>query len=132
MKISPETNLVHGVVLVGEGRGAMTSMTIPLHPGALPAPVADLNAMTGRLQTWSALERVWVLALLGRGTEAVEERHALLAGSTRRLFALLVLARVFQSRHRWEEAARVHEETVRQARTQSAKPLSVTDRYMPL
>lgn len=29
MKISPEPSLVHEVVLVSEGRGAMTSMTIP-------------------------------------------------------------------------------------------------------
>jgi tetratricopeptide (TPR) repeat protein len=75
------------------------------------------DALAGRLTTCSALERVWILALLGRGDEAVEEGQALLAGSTNRLYPLLVLAHVFQSQHRWQEAARLHEEALRLART---------------
>jgi tetratricopeptide (TPR) repeat protein len=79
--------------------------------------VVDRDALAGRLQTCSALERVWILALMGRGHEAVEEGQALLAGSTHRLYPLLVLAHVFQSQHRWQEAARLHEEALRLART---------------
>jgi hypothetical protein len=68
-----------------------------MYPGALPSPVADRDSLAGRLRTCSALERVWILALLGRGTESVHEEQTLLAGSTNRLYPLLVLARVFQS-----------------------------------
>jgi hypothetical protein len=48
--------------------------------------VVDRDSMASRLETCSALERVWILALLGRCNEAVEEGQALLAGSTNRLF----------------------------------------------
>jgi tetratricopeptide (TPR) repeat protein len=73
--------------------------------------------MASRLKTCSALERVWILALVGRCSEAVEEGQALLAGSTNRLYPLLVLAHVFQSQYRWQEAARLHEEALRLAKT---------------
>ncbi|RAM36846.1 hypothetical protein DBZ45_13250 [Arthrobacter globiformis] len=73
--------------------------------------------MAGRLQTCSALERVWILALLGRYTESVEEGRALLAASANRLYPLLALAHVFQSQCRWQEAARLHEEALRVAQT---------------
>jgi Tfp pilus assembly protein PilF len=79
--------------------------------------VVDRASLAGRLTTCSALERVWILALLGRCNEAVEEGQALLAGSTNRLYPLLVLAHVFQSQYRRHEAARLHEEALRLART---------------
>lgn len=88
-----------------------------MHPGAQSGTVADRENLADRLQSCSALERVWILALLGRDDEAVEEGQALLTGSTNRLHPLLVLARVFQSQHRWREAARLHEEALQLART---------------
>jgi tetratricopeptide (TPR) repeat protein len=87
-----------------------------MYPGELPDTAADRDSLAGRLQSCSALERVWILALLGRGNEAVHEGQALLAGSTNRLYPLLVLARVFQSQYRWQEAARLHEEALRLAK----------------
>jgi tetratricopeptide (TPR) repeat protein len=86
-------------------------------PETLPDTVVDLDSMAGRLQTCSALERVWILALLGRYTEAIKEGRALLAGSANRLYPLLALAHVFQSQYRWQEAARLHEEALRLAQT---------------
>jgi tetratricopeptide (TPR) repeat protein len=88
-----------------------------MYPGELPGAVVDRDSLAGRLQTCSALERVWILALLGRGNEAVPEGQALLAGSSNRLYPLLILARVFQSQYRWQEAARLHEEALRLAKT---------------
>lgn len=58
-----------------------------------------------------------VLALLDRGNEALQEGQDLLAGSTNRLFPLLVLARVLRSHQRWQEAARLHKEALRLAAT---------------
>lgn len=88
-----------------------------IHPGAQPGTVADPETLAGRLQSCSALERVWILALLGRGDEAVEEGQTLLVGSTNRLPSMLVIAHVFQSQHRWQEAARLQEEALQLART---------------
>jgi tetratricopeptide (TPR) repeat protein len=79
--------------------------------------VVDRDSMASRLETCSALERVWILALLGRCNEAVEEGQVLLAGSSNRLYPLLVLAHVFQSQYRWQEAARLQEQALRLART---------------
>jgi tetratricopeptide (TPR) repeat protein len=73
--------------------------------------------MESRLKTCSALERVWVLALLGRCSEAVAEGQSLLARSSDRLYPLLGLAHVLQIQYRWQEAARLHEEALRLAKT---------------
>jgi hypothetical protein len=70
--------------------------------------------MSGRLQTCSALERVWILALLGRGNEAVHEGQALLAGSTNRLHPCLSLPTSSKSRYRCRKSARRHEEALRE------------------
>lgn len=86
-------------------------------PVTLRDVVLDREAMEARLTQCPALERVWILCLLDRTGEAITEGKKLLAGSTDRLRPLLVLAQAYQRRYSWHEAARLHEEALRLART---------------
>jgi tetratricopeptide (TPR) repeat protein len=75
----------------------------------------DLDAVVRRLQGCSALERVWLLGLLGRSDEAAEHGQVLLTRAVNKFHPLLVLARVYQCQYRWQEAARLQEEALRLA-----------------
>ena len=86
--------------------------------------VVDRAAMEARLADCTAVERVWVLTLLGHSGEAIREGHALLESSEDRFKALLVLAHAYQRTYRWSEAARLHEEALRLARTRMREALA--------
>lgn len=92
-------------------------------PATLRDVVLDTEAMEGRLEDCPALERVWILALLGRTGEAIEEGQALLAASGSRFRPLLVLAQAYQRDYQWHEAARLHEEALRLAHTPAREAL---------
>ncbi|GAC1607405.1 MAG: hypothetical protein NVS3B6_21340 [Pseudarthrobacter sp.] len=85
--------------------------------GTLRDVVLDRQGLTERLQACPALERVWLLSLLGRWDEAAEEGEALLAGASHRLHPLLVLAYAYRGQYRWHEAAVLQEEALRLAGT---------------
>jgi tetratricopeptide (TPR) repeat protein len=92
-------------------------------PATLRDVVLDREAMQARLEDCTALERVWILSLLGREEEALTEGLALLAASRDRLRPLLVLAQTYQRRYQWHHAARLHEEALRLARTPGTEAL---------
>jgi tetratricopeptide (TPR) repeat protein len=92
-------------------------------PSTLRDVVLDRAAMSARLGEYPSLERVWALSLLDRGQQAVTEGRALLAGSTDRFRALLVLAHAYQRQYRWHEAARLQEEALRLARSPAGEAL---------
>lgn len=75
-------------------------------PATLRDMVVDKDAMEARLEDCTDLERVWVLSLLGRGEEAVNEAQQLLATSTDPFRALLVLAYAYQRLYRWRALPR--------------------------
>lgn len=77
----------------------------------------DRTALATRLQKCPALERVWILALLGRNTEAIAAGRVLLADSQDRFRPLLVLAYAYQRQYRWHKAAKLQEEALRRADT---------------
>lgn len=86
-------------------------------PATLREVVLDPKALNDRLASCPDLERVWILVLLGRCEEAMAQGEALLAGASKRLNPLLVLARAYRSQYRWHEAARLQEEALRLATT---------------
>jgi tetratricopeptide (TPR) repeat protein len=94
-----------------------------MDPVTLRDVVLDADAMKARLGDCTALERVWILSLLGREEEALTEGLALLTASRERLRPLLVLAQTYQRRYQWHHAARLHEEALRLARTPATEAL---------
>jgi hypothetical protein len=104
--------------LAGHGRRELSAMGDKLwatDPTTLRDIVLDRDAIVRRLQVCSALERVWLLGLLGRSDNAAEQGQALLARAVKKFRPLLVLARVCQGQYRWQEAARLQEEALRLA-----------------
>lgn len=81
-------------------------------PATLRDIVLDVPAMEARLTQCLELERVWILGLLDRTSEAITEGQRLLASSSDRLRPLLVLARAYQRQYSWHEAARLQEEAL--------------------
>jgi hypothetical protein len=92
-------------------------------PSTLRDVVVDRAAMKARLGEYPSLERVWALALLDRGEQAVAEGKALLAGSADRFRPLLVLAHAYQRQYRWHEAALLQEEALRLAHSPAMEAL---------
>lgn len=88
-----------------------------LDPATLREVVMDRAVIEGRLEDCPALERVWILSVLGRDQEAVAEGRLLLAHSRDRFRPLLVLAHAYQRQYRWHKAAKLHEEALRMAGT---------------
>jgi tetratricopeptide (TPR) repeat protein len=86
-------------------------------PITLREIVLDREALWARLDSCPALERVWILSLLGQPEEAIRAGHALAATARDRLLPLLVLARAYQRQYAWHEAARIHEEALQLAGT---------------
>lgn len=103
--------------------GAGTKEIWVMDPATLRDVVLDRDAMEARLGDCTALERVWILSLLGREEESLTEGLALLAASRDRLRPLLVLAQTYQRRYQWHEAARLHEEALRLACTPATEAL---------
>ena len=85
--------------------------------------VVDRAAMEARLEDCTAVERVWVLTLLGNGHEAIREGRALVQTEEDPFHALLVLAHAYQRTYQWREAARLHEEALRLAQTRTREAL---------
>jgi hypothetical protein len=81
-------------------------------PRTLRDVVFDREAVEMRLAGCPPLERVWLLALLDRDEEALDDGLRLLAEFRDRLKPLLVLALVYQRSYRWHEAARPQEEAL--------------------
>lgn len=94
-----------------------------MDPATLRDVVLDRDAMEARLGDCTALERVWILSLLGREEDSLTEGLALLAASRDRLRPLLVLAQTYQRRYQWHHAAGLHEEALRLARTPATEAL---------
>lgn len=94
-----------------------------MDPATLRDVVLDRDAMEARLGDCTALERVWILSLLGREEESLTEGLALLAASRDRLRPLIVLAQTHQRRYQWHQAARLHEEALRLARKPATEAL---------
>jgi tetratricopeptide (TPR) repeat protein len=86
-------------------------------PGTLRDVPLDRAAVEDRLEGCPALERVWILSLLGRDEEAVAEGRVLLADSRDRFRPLLVLAHAYQRQYRWHKAGKLQEEALRLADT---------------
>ncbi|MBT2548985.1 tetratricopeptide repeat protein [Arthrobacter sp. ISL-65] len=85
--------------------------------------ILDRAAVETRLGNCPPLERVWILSLLDRHEEALEEGHQLLASSRDRFKPLLVLAHAYQRQYRWAEAAALHEQALRMASTRTREAL---------
>ena len=92
-------------------------------PATLLDVVLDRAAMEARLADCTAMERVWVLSLLGRGEEAITAGCTLLATSKDPFRVLLVLAHAHQRMYRWRDAARLHEKALRLANTRTKEAL---------
>lgn len=92
-------------------------------PATLRNVLLDPGAVEDRLQECPPLERVWILTLLGRDEEALAAGRRLLAESPDRFRPLLVLAQAHQRQYQWHEAAHLHEEALRLARTRAREAL---------
>lgn len=92
-------------------------------PGTLRDVILDRIAVDARLGECPPLERVWILSLLDRHEEALDEGHKLLESSADRFKPLLVLAHAYQRRYRWGEAARLQEEALRVSATRTREAL---------
>lgn len=92
-------------------------------PATMRDIVLDQAAMETKLEDCTPLERVWILALLGRFDEAQREGLALLAEYQDRFTPLLVLAQVYQRTYRCHDAARLQEEALQLARTREREAL---------
>ncbi|WP_240987090.1 tetratricopeptide repeat protein [Arthrobacter sp. Soil736] len=93
-------------------------------PATLRDVVLDRKAVEGRLGGCPPLERVWLLSLLGRDKEALDEGWKLLADAGDRFKPLLVLAQVYQRQYRWHEAAQLQEEALRLASTRTREAMA--------
>lgn len=92
-------------------------------PMTLRDVVLDEEGMQARLGDCPALERVWILSLLGRTQEAIAEGQLLLAQSSERFRPLLVLAQVYQRQYQWHKAAQLQEEALCLARSLTREAL---------
>lgn len=92
-------------------------------PATLRDVVLDPEAMEARLSGCPALERVWILTLLDRTPEAIQEGMRLLDAASDRLRPLLALAQAYQRQYSWHEAARLQEEALCLARTRAREAL---------
>lgn len=92
-------------------------------PTTLRDVLLDRAAVQDRLQDCPALERVWILSLLGRDQEAVAEGRRLLAESSDRFRPLLVLAQAYLRQYQWHQAALLQEEALRVANTRAREAL---------
>jgi tetratricopeptide (TPR) repeat protein len=92
-------------------------------PATLRDVLLDRAAVESRLEGCPALERVWMLSLLGRDEEAVAAGLRLLADSQDRFRPLLVLAQAYRRQYRWHEAAKLHEDALRMAATPAREAL---------
>ncbi|WP_234754151.1 hypothetical protein [Arthrobacter ramosus] len=92
-------------------------------PATLGDVILDRAAVESQLDGCPALERVWILSLLGRDREAVAEGRRLLEDSQDRFRALLVLAHAYQRQYRWHDAALLHEEALVLADTRAREAL---------
>lgn len=92
-------------------------------PVTLRETVLDRDAMEARLDQCPALERVWILSLLDRTREAINEGRGLLEASKDRFRPLLTLAHAYQRQYSWYEAARLQEEALCLAGTRSREAL---------
>ena len=92
-------------------------------PATLRDVIVDRDAVEARLGDCPMLERVWILSLLDRHEEALEEGHQLLESSEDCFKPLLVLAHAHQRRYRWGDAARLQEEALRLAATGTREAL---------
>jgi tetratricopeptide (TPR) repeat protein len=92
-------------------------------PATLRDIVVDRAAVEARLTQCSDLERVWILCLLDRTREAIDEGRELLTRSKDRLRPLLVLAQAHQREYNWHAAARLQEEALRLSGTLAREAL---------
>lgn len=92
-------------------------------PATLRDVVLDRAAVESRLGQCPDQERVWILCLLDRTREAIDEGRELLASSKDRLRPLLLLAQAHQREYNWHEAARLQEEALRHAGTRAREAL---------
>ncbi|APX04641.1 hypothetical protein [Arthrobacter sp. QXT-31] len=92
-------------------------------PATLRDVILDRDAVEARLGDCPTLERVWILSLLDRHEEALDEGHRLLESSGDRFKPLLVLAHAYQRRYRWADATRLQEEALRLAATGTREAL---------
>lgn len=92
-------------------------------PSTLREVVLDVPAMEARLTQCPKLERVWILSLLDRNSEAIAEGLEMLADSRDRLRPLLVLAQAYHREYNWHEAARLQEEALRLSGTPAREAL---------
>jgi tetratricopeptide (TPR) repeat protein len=93
-------------------------------PATLRDVVLDRTAVEDRLADCPNLERVWLLSLLGRDDEALNEGRKLLVDSPDPFKPLLVLAQVYQRQYRRHQAARLHEEALRLASTRTREAMA--------
>ena len=92
-------------------------------PATLRDVILDRKAVEARLGDCPPLERVWILSLLDRHEEALDEGHRLLESSGDRFKPLLALAHAYQRRYKWAEAARLQEEALRLSATRTKEAL---------
>lgn len=92
-------------------------------PATLRDVLLDRAAVEDRLRECPALERVWILSLLGRDEEAVAAGRRLLSESSDRLRPLLVLAHAYLRQYQWHQAAQLQEEALRLAHTRGREAL---------
>lgn len=92
-------------------------------PDTLRDVLLDPAAVEARLQECPALERVWILSLLGRDQEAITFGHRLLSESQDRFRPLLVLAQAYLRQYRWHQASQLQEEALRLAHTRPREAL---------
>jgi len=92
-------------------------------PNTLRDVLLDRAAVEDRLQECPALERVWILSLLGRDQEAVADGRRLLSESSDRFRPLLVLAQAYLRQYQWHQAAILQEEALRLAHTRAREAL---------
>jgi hypothetical protein len=92
-------------------------------PATLREVVLDRAVIENRLNGCPELERIWILSVPGRDQEAIAEGRLLLAHSRDRFRPLLVLAHAYQRQYRWHKAARLHEEALCLAGTNSREAL---------
>lgn len=92
-------------------------------PATLQDVILDRSAVEARLGECPPLERVWILSLLGRHEEALDEGHKLLDSSLDRFKPLLVLAHAYHGQYRWADAAALQEQALRMAHTRTREAL---------
>ncbi|WP_051442106.1 hypothetical protein [Arthrobacter sp. H14] len=86
-------------------------------PLTLREEVLDRDAMVAGLAEAAPMERVWMLATLGRVAEASDEGDAILREADNRFGPLLLLGYVRLRQFYWAGAASLQEEALQLART---------------